>query len=373
MKLRFQFGLKWFLLATTLIAVLAGTVGKRLYDRWQSQIELAAQEKARLRLLELGVEIRQPNKANIGAIHFPQKRFVPADFQLLARLPPFASIDVSFTGFADADLPALARCPDLKVLWVGGNVGITDRGVKDLGRFTELEELDLGKTGITDESLKYISKCDHLQRLWLVFTNITSKGLSGLGAPRALQMLDLSHTEVDDEAFPAIAQIEALEILRLDHTKVRGHGISALARLPSLKGLRLNNCELGDGSGFEALHQVESLSLDDSKIATGFLQHVSKMRGLRSLSLMGSGITDEQLAELAEATQLNRLALHRTLITGDGLTYLENLKQLEALYLRQTKVTPAAANALAAKLPTTHIMTDHGDYNSKRPGRKPRR
>src|SRR5262245_15120092 len=41
---RIRFGLKWFLLATTLIAALIGTVGKWAYDEWQQRQWLVRQQ-----------------------------------------------------------------------------------------------------------------------------------------------------------------------------------------------------------------------------------------------------------------------------------------------------------------------------------------
>ena len=312
MKIRFRYSLKWFLLGTTLIAVLAGTVGKRLFDMWQSRQELAAQEKARLRLMELGVQIHPLNGSGVVSVQFPAQKFTSRDFELLRRLPSFENIDLASTGFADADLPALANCRELKMLSIDGNAGITDKSVKSLAQLTELEFLGLSKTGVTDESFKYIAGLQKLKGLHLVSTNISSKGLAGLGSHPTLQNLDLSYTLVDDEVFPAIAQLPRLERLRLEHTRVHGHGISALARMPHLKAVDLHYCELQDGSGFEELHQVESLYLDGVKIPPGFLRHVAKMRGLRTLRLLDSEITREHLAELAEAKQIARIAYRKT-------------------------------------------------------------
>jgi Leucine-rich repeat (LRR) protein len=374
MKIRPQFGLKFLFLVTTLIAVFAATLGKPLHDRWRSQQELAAQEKTRLRLMELGFRFHSSRRYPAGSVNFStrfrEKKLAHADFQLLSQLSPFESIDLPCTGLADEDLPVLSGCSELKILRVEGNPGISDKGVKYLAQFTELEELNLGKTGITDESLKDIAKLFNLKRLFLTGKNLSSRGLADLGPLPALQLLLLSDLEINDEGLRAIADIEGLESLFLCNAKVHGHGISALRGLSHLKSVDMHRCELDDGSGMADLHQVESLSLNDSKIPPGFLRHVAKMRGLRTLSLIDSPITNEHLADLGEATQLTRLTYRGTLVSDQGLVHLENLKQLEFLGLRKSNITPASAEALAAKLSNTLIMTDHGDYNRAKFGWK---
>lgn len=326
MRIKFQFGLKWFLLATTLIAVLIGTVGKRAYDRWRNMIALESRERAIRELEEIGVRTskkyyRDENRyGEIARLQFPMQVCKPRLFELAAEIGGLESLELWYTGFSDADVPTLDAHPNLKTLGLEFNPGITDQGLKSIAKFDSLEGLQLAATGITDQGLSEISRLPKLQGLGLERTAVTSSGLVHLRQLQSLRYLGLTFTNVDDSGLGAIAELRGLENISLANTKVRGLGLGALAELPKLETLSLRGCNLEDGSGLAKLKQISSLDMSDSQIRPGFLARICEMDQLRSLDLKGSAINDAHLAELGTAGQLRTLAFGKT-ITPGGPTY----------------------------------------------------
>ncbi len=311
MRIKLQFGLRWFLLTTTLIAVLIGTVGKRLYLQ---QIENAALRRRATAVVELEkFEVRVHTREEaIVRLQFPMQVCKPRHFQLAAEIRDLEWLDLDFTGFTDADASTLEFHPNLKRLGVSANPGLTDEGLKSIAKLTSLEHLDLSGTGVSDQGLRVVAGLPKLQTLVLDRTTINSDSLIYLQPLQSLRILHLWSTSVDDAGLEAIGEIRSLESIVLNDTQVRGPGLAALATLPKLRLLNLGACPLEDGSGLAKLKQVSNLGITEGQISPGVLSHVGEMDNLRFLILNGSAVGDEHLLELASATQLTLLALGKT-------------------------------------------------------------
>lgn len=353
MRMKLQFGLKWFLLATTLIAVLVGTVGKRLYDRWQNNVVLERRARAIRELEEFGVGVdrayhRDGNRDGpIVRLQFPQQVCKPRHFRLAADIGGLESLELWYTGFSDSDVPTLAAHPNLKRLSLSFNPAFTDQGLKSVAELKALEQLELAATGVTNEGLREIARLPKLQSLRLERSAVTSPGLVHLRPLQSLVFLGLTFTEVDDSGLAAIGELRALEGIGLNNTRVRGPGLAALAKLPKLESLQLRGCPLQDGSGLAKLKQVTHLSIDDTRISPGILSHIHEMDSLRHLNLKGSAINDEHLLELASAKQLTSLILGKT-VNPRGPIYPQD-------------ISDGAIRELKAALPNTRIVGIPGD------------
>lgn len=340
MRLKFQFGLKWFLLATTLIAVLIGTVGKRFYDQWQTDPVLE--------LEELGVKVERRGDV-IVKLHFPINKpempFTSRHFRMAAKIGKLEELRLSCTGFADADAPTLSAHSKLQMLTLSGNPGITDKALKSIAKIPSLTTLELGATGVTDEGLKDIARLPKLREFYLSSTPVTSRGLDHLLPMQSLQRLVLANTNVDDEGLAAIGKLRGLGVVTLSKTRVGGPGLVHLTKLPKLMLLELDGCSLQDGRGLAELKQVKYLRIWDAEISPGFLSHIHEMENLRHLDLSGSAINDQHLIELTNATQLTALSLGR-----HEYSYIH--KGANDL---NPRMSAAALNELRAKLPNTRI------------------
>ena len=61
----------------------------------------------------------------------------------------------------DGLLAELAELDDVTELRLGGSAGVTDAGLRAIGRMTQLTHLDLGGTSITDAGVAHLARCEH--------------------------------------------------------------------------------------------------------------------------------------------------------------------------------------------------------------------
>jgi len=118
--IRFQFGLKWFILAVALIPVLIGTVGKRLYDQWQNNVVLERRAQAIRELEEFGVRTYERDGV-IVMLQFPRQVCKPKHFQMVADIGGLERLELGHANFRDADAATLLANPKLKSLNLAGN------------------------------------------------------------------------------------------------------------------------------------------------------------------------------------------------------------------------------------------------------------
>ncbi len=333
MSIKFQFGLKWLLLATTLIAIMVG-IGKHYYDLCVTA-ERRARELAELEELGVGFDHRD---GGVVGLHFPHYVPQPRHFQMATEFGELEKFSAATGGsFSDADAAKLLAHPKLKELRIPGHPGVTDQSLKTIGKLKNLEQLELTMTGISDQGLADLARLPKLLLLQLTGTAVTSQGMKHLRPLQSLQMLSIDHTTIDDDALEAIAELRGLGFIGLGNTQVRGHGLAALAKLPKLQGLDLSGCSLEDGSGLAKLKQLSSLTIFNSRIPPGLLSHLQAMDNLRDVNLHGSAVDEEQLVELGNASQL------------------------KILILGKTRASEAAMRELRAKLPNARIEGEPRD------------
>jgi hypothetical protein len=139
-------------------------------------------------------------------------------------------------------LPWLYR---LKVVDLSRCGEITDDGVEFLAPLIGLTELHLSRKQdqgwnpedearlvgprLTDRGLLQLSRLTQLQILSLEGTEITDAGLSALHEMTNLKVLDLSGTTITDAGLKALKHLTNLRYLRLDETGVTCAGKDALA------------------------------------------------------------------------------------------------------------------------------------------------
>lgn len=92
----------------------------------------------------------------------------------------------------------------------------------------DLVWLDLSRTGISDAGLKVLGKMPNLQYLDLRETAVGDAGLEALAPLRNLQTLGLYGTAVTDSGLPALQRLPGLRRLYLGGTKVTPTGLAGL-------------------------------------------------------------------------------------------------------------------------------------------------
>ena len=115
------------------------------------------------------------------------------------------------TAAGDADLPFVARLPDLR-------------------------ELYLNFTQVGDEGMKELAGLTMLERLEIHHTKVGSAGFKQLGGLKALTVLVMADTPVDDAAVKAVSGFPALKRLDLSRTRVSEKGAKTLRKaLPKVE------------------------------------------------------------------------------------------------------------------------------------------
>jgi hypothetical protein len=152
-------------------------------------------------------------KVETGAL--PAFRFHPEKNGVLGRLPDPGvafGLDLHCCAGTDAQLKQLAALKSLHSLNIGGALLLTNNGLKEVARLT------------------------NLRALYLFYGHVGDAGLKELAPLKDLRVLDLTHTQVTDGGLKEVARLKNLEALNLTGTKVTAAGVAALQReLPSCK------------------------------------------------------------------------------------------------------------------------------------------
>lgn len=129
------------------------------------------------------------------------------------------------------DLTAL----DLNVSLLRGAAGDAEAALTE-GLEPVLVWANFSGTGLTDAGLEQLGRCSQLRRLNLSRTAITDAGLAQLAGLEQLTYLNLYGTGVTDAGLARLAGLERLEKLYLWQTEVTDAGVKTLlASLPALK------------------------------------------------------------------------------------------------------------------------------------------
>ncbi|MFN8355002.1 MAG: c-type cytochrome domain-containing protein [Spirosomataceae bacterium] len=100
----------------------------------------------------------------------------------------------------------------------------------------QLVWLRLGNTQITDAGLKEIGKLSNLTRLSLEHTSIGDAGLSALSGLSQLQYLNLFDTQVTDKGLQVLSKLNNLHTVYVYQTKVTPQGVLSLQKaLPQVR------------------------------------------------------------------------------------------------------------------------------------------
>ena len=125
--------------------------------------------------------------------------------------------------------------------WLDVNAGHTKKGLTDahIPLLTKIGPavafLDLANSGITDRQLKVLADFTNLQRLHLEHTPITDAGLSAISACQHLTYLNLFGTEITDAGLATLKSLKQLDELYVWQSKVTKNGIVALKKaMPEL-------------------------------------------------------------------------------------------------------------------------------------------
>jgi serine/threonine protein kinase/Leucine-rich repeat (LRR) protein len=172
----------------------------------------------------------------------------------VASLRILPLVDVTFLITSDEAFKAIPK-ERLRNLSLALGSNLSDAGLQDLAKSTDLEHFSSGRSPITDDGLE-------------CFRNL-----------RRLTSLDLGHAHVFGEGLTHLANLKQLEKLDLSDTRVSGEHLAALSGLDRLCSLNLRNAEVSDAG----------------------LDHLKPLTDLDVLYLEGTQVTEAGIAQLQEA------------------------------------------------------------------------
>ncbi|MGC9398004.1 MAG: leucine-rich repeat domain-containing protein [Anaerolineae bacterium] len=176
---------------------------------------------------------------------------------LLGRFPNLERLDLANTNINDNGLKHLRQTKRLKHLDLSNCCWISDQGMEALSALSYLTSLNLAETRITNEGLAHLSELTYLQYLVLNKTSLEGVALTPLDGLHALIYLDLSGTNIEDAALASLHNCPNLETLWLDDcSRITGAGLAHLRPLKNLRRLGLSGTEVDDTSVEKHLIQL---------------------------------------------------------------------------------------------------------------------
>jgi hypothetical protein len=230
----------------------------------------------------------------------------------------------------DEILGRVAEREHLTTLRLGGSAALTDAGVEQLARLTNLRQLDLGGCPVTDRALAAVAELPALESLGLAGTRITDAGVAALVRCARLERLDLSGTRTGDGAIRALAALPRLRHFR-SGAQVTDAGLPYLSDFPVFA-----NWQGGEGRMELLSPDVEpnSLLLRGTVTDRG-MPHLARLEGLFALNIDDRAlpVTAAGLAPLASLPHLGFLAFDAH---DDAMPYIAALPALRFLVAQDT-------------------------------------
>ena len=212
------------------------------------------------------------------------------------------TINEHWTG-GNRGLAWLRDVPRLKVLIIGDAPGIDDKGLAQISRLSDLEELSLVRLGLSDKGLGYLDSMPHLKSLHLQRLPITNAALTGLSRMATLERISLFWLkDVGDKTVIEVEGLPCLKELILARTGVSDLGLQHLNR------------------------RLESLNLFETNVTDNGLKSLELLKKLKHLNLTGTRVSDKGLSILARLPDLESVYLGRTDVTDDGIATLQKTR-----------------------------------------------
>ena len=243
--------------------------------------------------------------------HLEIRLFGPSDSGLehLRTLTQLKYLDISGVSTTEKGLAHLGRLTDLQTLrigtmpntsWETNVVVLSDASASTLGKFPRLKTLEGVEYRLTDSGIRDLSKCTQLDEVDLSRNDISDAGATCLGRMAGLRRLILSGTRVGDETTAAFHRLVNLEVLSLAGTDVTDKTATVISNLPKLRELYISRTAISD-IGVAVIQQSKSLRVLDVGQCTG-VSDVS-VRPLCSMPLsvlntLGTGISDNGKSEM---------------------------------------------------------------------------
>jgi hypothetical protein len=269
---RYRFGLRTFLLVTSVFSIWLGIkIGR---DSMLQQAESAMTNAGgHPRVRDSTPDFPWGLRANRSDLDFyavsrplPETIFAQLDAFAPSRL---RDLDLSNTGVTDASLKYVGQLGDLEYLslanetYLSGETipgkpqnRITDTGLREVRGLTELVRVQLGGTDITDEGLKYLTGMRRLRCIYLEGTKIEGTGFARLRSLTDLVIVELNGCQISSDGYAELLKMPNLICVGLNNSGTTDADLDQLSALPSLNLVRLAGDKVSEAAveRFSAIH-----------------------------------------------------------------------------------------------------------------------
>jgi beta-lactamase regulating signal transducer with metallopeptidase domain/Leucine-rich repeat (LRR) protein len=338
-------------------------------------------------------KMRSLRKLQIGSSQVTDKGLA-----YLSQIKTLERIDLpqDQKGITDRGLTYLGTLPNLRHLAISrihfidpkmNKEYYTDKGLAELAKCRQLEELYIGSPGITDEGMHHVAKLTNLKKLMLFgCDNITNEGLAQLTTLKSLKDLSITDSKITIgglshlNKIPGLFKLDLYEIVQ-DHAGLDIPGLTKLEELNlSLKTERVDwENKSVISQKFTAADLVCLANLKRLRCLQGInnvsdngLKKLSGLTNMETFSFGATGLTDDGLKSLANMKNLNLLHINNTnrpelsgadkrRLTDKGLRYLQGLKMLTYLQIdSDNNFSAAAIRRLRRGLPNLYFLNING-------------
>jgi Leucine-rich repeat (LRR) protein len=253
------------------------------------------------------------------------------------------------TNLTEDDLALLIGSKALRLLNTG-EIKVTNRGLRTIGRLTNLESLDIPHLAGGAPDTAILAPLQRLKEL-----RIGGWDAAGVG----------------DAIFPGIGRLAALEYLEVANADITGEGLPSLRALRKMSGLGVLTCKRFDGKHIAALaplqlselylcyvpiHCADLAPLDKRQLLALWLEGTAlddshpevfaDMPALETLELMGTAIGDRTIGAIPKRAPVLWLDLSRTRVTSRALSAIKAMPRLVYLNLSNCKLGPGACSGI---------------------------
>ena len=160
----------------------------------------------------------------------------------------------------DTDLGALVDIPGLRVLQLDyADNMLTDTGMTEIAKLTQLEHLRIRGGSIGDDGLKALSTMPNLRALNLPQGKFTDTGLAHLKHLPKLQMLRIGSPNVTDKGIAEFKDFPSLSRVHLIDIPITNRGLADLQAIPKLESLYLDGANISDAAVDELFRKRPNL------------------------------------------------------------------------------------------------------------------
>ncbi len=277
------------------------------------------------------------------------------DEQLIAltAIGDLQCLELRDGGLSDVALATLGLLGQLRCL--DAALSMTDFGLDAIRMLPHLRSLGLSRSSVTDLALSQLKTLETLRYLDLDETAVSDEGLLRVARLTGLEFLSLERTEISDVGLGHLAPLIALAELRLGRTKITNAGLEGLGGLTRLRHLDLSDTCVTDVRRLALLPNLTELTLDRTPITAASCTILGELIGLRKLRVTGTGVDAGILAPLARLRQLDTLSLQGSKLGGAGVETLSGLTALRSLNLACACLSDSDLSHLASLPCLAHV------------------